>query len=375
MSASVVEVSRLASRRGEDEAMAAFEVVVRVRDAFGNPTDPSAHGREGLSAALLGADGGDPKQVCVRRSDESFDVMRLTVEIPRASLQHASLGIKNPKKHSLVSDGAARLRVVSGGELAACLQQPPSGWRWGWACWPQGGALDALTAAWVEELFLDGFANGANPFFFSCRVVRVEAFADDKLAFRNGFNSFLNRVPRNPPAMTPSAARSAVLARLDEHVHKHGYFFLNSQGASVRVVAAWHGFSTADGVEGVRLGGLRDLRTRDGGFFGAGIYAALQSSYGGFYADVLPSITTGGGELLSDVRVVALCYGAMGCAYPLTREGDYGAPLDPRGTSNFFGLRTGVALMGGGFDSHVTTVSPRWGYQAAPEGEITGGGG
>jgi hypothetical protein len=68
--------------------------------------------------------------------------------------------------------------------------------------------------------------------------------------------------------------------------------FSNTSGVSVPIAPVRRGFSSAEAVLGVPSVGFKDLRTRDNGFFGAGLYATFQPSYAREYTQELQSGST-----------------------------------------------------------------------------------
>lgn len=157
-----------------------------------------------------------------------------------------------------------------------------------------------------------------------------------------------------------------VLDRLKGHIIRKGFTFRSNLGADNPVALVWHGFSNALSVGSVRAAGLKDLRSCDAGFFGAGIYAALEALYARCYAEKLPLVRTSDGTELQDVRVVALCFGAVGSAYPVTRAADYPQPDAMQSCSRLLGKALQV-----GYDSHFAAVGRH--FQAASEREIASG--
>jgi len=152
----------------------------------------------------------------------------------------------------------------------------------------------------------------------------------------------------------PTPEKEAVLKRFSDRYQRV------SPNDKIKVVLTWVGISTTN-VEIVCDTGLSDLRIKDKGFFGAGIYSTLQANYAMMYAegqttkDVVPANTNGEHCLL-------LCWVAVGNVYPISRDIDY-----ERGDhfSRFFHLRNGLALSPG-FDSHCACVyADKKHYQAA----------
>ncbi len=141
------------------------------------------------------------------------------------------------------------------------------------------------------------------------------------------------------------------------------------------VVYAFHGCSP-DVAMAIARTGAADLRGTDGGYFGAGIYTALQAQYAAGYASGLltgqPVSATPDG-----CYALLLCLVAVGNVYPVTRQHDYPAgsrvsvfhcsyPEGSAITSQFD--RKDKALKAG-FDGHIVAISEKRNYEAAMPGD------
>ena len=81
---------------------------------------------------------------------------------------------------------------------------------------------------------------------------------------------------------------------------------------------AWHGTSS-EKLQSVINSGFANLRSTDGGFFGAGCYFAQEAAYACRYSRFSPPTDDG-------TWLVILCILGVGCAYPLTPDIDYPNP-------------------------------------------------
>jgi serine/threonine protein kinase/Leucine-rich repeat (LRR) protein len=129
-----------------------------------------------------------------------------------------------------------------------------------------------------------------------------------------------------PPTTAAAKAASAVLDTFAAKAAPHLQTFLNdptdgSNGGLSRIVFAWHGTSE-NRLDAVCRDGLRILRGRDGGFFGSGVYLAMEADYARRYA----------GETLSDdeqqpsTLILYAC--SISQTYPVTLEADYRPPTE-----------------------------------------------
>lgn len=123
-----------------------------------------------------------------------------------------------------------------------------------------------------------------------------------------------------------------------------------SQNEKIKLIQTLIGFS-ANHVDAVCSTGPADLRKRDKGYFGAGIYSTLQSKYAVQYCS----------ESKDGEFCVLLCWIAVGNVYPICREQDY---QRGGGTSKFWDNDNGIALKPC-FDSHCVCVSEKRKMQAA----------
>jgi len=116
--------------------------------------------------------------------------------------------------------------------------------------------------------------------------------------------------------------------------------------------------------------GAADLRSTDGGYFGAGIYTTLQAQYAAAYASGI--LTGASAPVTSDgCYAVLLCLAAVSNVYPVTRTNDYpeGSRLSvfhckyPEGSG-----RKDKALKAG-FDGHMVAISEDRAFEAAMPGD------
>eukprot|EP01124_Arcella_intermedia_P026831 TRINITY_DN5140_c0_g1_i3.p1 TRINITY_DN5140_c0_g1~~TRINITY_DN5140_c0_g1_i3.p1 ORF type:complete len:688 (+),score=121.89 TRINITY_DN5140_c0_g1_i3:350-2413(+) len=157
--------------------------------------------------------------------------------------------------------------------------------------------------------------------------------------------------------VSDSLERQSTYNRLDLITEKHLTF------GKAKVLKSWIGASPQI-IQKISGTGPADLRIRDCGYFGAGIYSTPQARYAALYAtgDITgqPTDTTDNGE-----SALILCWNVVGNVYPVTRRHDYNDKKDPN-FSDFFDESNGKALKPG-FDAHFVTVSASCNYQAVPD--------
>jgi serine/threonine protein kinase len=158
--------------------------------------------------------------------------------------------------------------------------------------------------------------------------------------------------------LTTGAAKAA-LAVLDTFVAKaapHLQDLLNApvvdgnSGLS-RIVFAWFG-ATENRLDAVCRDGLRALRARDDGFFGNGVYLAMEADYARRYA-----LSERVNDHLQTPATLILYACSISQVYPITLEADYRPPTcdmgrDDCGMSRFHGERPLEAK----FDAHFVPV-------------------
>ena len=99
---------------------------------------------------------------------------------------------------------------------------------------------------------------------------------------------------------------------------------------------AWHGTSSTT-LPLVLQAGFANLRSTDGGFFGAGCYFAQEAEYACRYSQY--SAPNADGEW-----PVILCCLAVGCVYPVTPDVDYPPRADGHLFSKFYAPPSEPAL-------------------------------
>jgi serine/threonine protein kinase len=132
-----------------------------------------------------------------------------------------------------------------------------------------------------------------------------------------------------PPTTAAAKAASAVLdifaAKAAPHLQAlvKDPFNGGNNGLS-RIVFAWHG-APEDRLDAFCRDGLRIIRGRDGGYFGDGVYLAMEADFARRYA----------GETMRDdeqQRTTLILYAcSVSQAYPVTLEADYRTPTADRG--------------------------------------------
>ena len=114
-----------------------------------------------------------------------------------------------------------------------------------------------------------------------------------------------------------------ILDLLKAHFEHHGdgHIFCNT-------AAMFHGCSLKAALAITRTGAA-DLRTTDGGFFGAGIYTTPFPEYAATYS------TTGSDDAGQRERCMVFAKVAVANTYPITRMTDYNHPEAPNAVSKF----------------------------------------
>jgi len=158
--------------------------------------------------------------------------------------------------------------------------------------------------------------------------------------------------------------RQSVMNRFNSACHPK----VEDQGKA-KLIRTWIGCSISV-INALCDTGPANLRIRDKGYFGGGIYSTPQASYAVLYStgeidNPVPSQTNKDEEY-----AVLLCWNVVGNLYPVTRKHDY---VETKSFSNFYDESNGK-LLRPGFDAHFVTVSKQCGYQAvhglAKEGNI-----
>jgi hypothetical protein len=191
-----------------------------------------------------------------------------------------------------------------------------------------------------------------NPSFRISRVSRVSVDKSREEAFCSMINRECSSRQANPklrPSNFTDAASVAGLKALTQCFETNS----NGEGSSCNVVFAWHG-PPPEHVESVCRDNPRSFRTTDGGFFGAGLYFALELDYAARYAMMRPPSPSGEyGVILFAVMVSS--------AYVVTPARDYPAddPQQPTrsGFSRFYNPdpQSSISLMPG-YSSHFVPV-------------------
>jgi hypothetical protein len=150
------------------------------------------------------------------------------------------------------------------------------------------------------------------------KISRVSRVAVDK-SREEAFCSMINREgssrQANPKLRPSNFTDTASVAALTEALTKCFETNVHGEYASCNVVFAWHG-PPPEHVESVCRDNPRSFRTTDGGFFGAGLYFALELDYAARFAMMRPPSPSGEyGVILFAVMVSS--------AYVLTLARDY----------------------------------------------------
>jgi hypothetical protein len=143
-----------------------------------------------------------------------------------------------------------------------------------------------------------------------------------------------------PPTTAAAKAALAVLDIFSEKAAPHLRTLANAptedgNGGLSRIVFAWFGTS-ADRLDPVCRDGLRALRVRDDGFFGNGVYLAMEADYARRYVPA-ESVTDDDQQ----PATLILCACSISQTYPVTLEADYRPPTvdmgrDDCGYSRFY---------------------------------------
>jgi len=178
------------------------------------------------------------------------------------------------------------LRRWSAESMKALLQQKPWHPAWGPLEWvqtpPDAQSGLSFRRAVVEKWELGWFGDVVAPMLqkaTTMRVTRVEAVAEAEL--RAAFDQKVDDLERvlssglGPPNIT-DPEKLATLARLKRQAQAAGM-------GQVKVFVAFHGCKMAN-VDSICRLGPKNLRTTDGGFFGANTYAVLQPDYAAGYS-------------------------------------------------------------------------------------------
>jgi hypothetical protein len=162
----------------------------------------------------------------------------------------------------------------------------------------------------------------------------------------------------SPSSSRAAKAASAVLDTFAAKAAPHLQALANDPTDSgnygqARVVFAWHGTS-ANRLDAVCREGLRVLRERDSGFFGDGVYLAMEADYARRYA----------GKTIRDdeqQRATLILYAcSISQAYPVTLEADYRYPAEdqPRDDCGYSRFYDGTASkpLEAKYDAHFVPV-------------------
>eukprot|EP01012_Entosiphon_sulcatum_P018491 TRINITY_DN2321_c0_g1_i1.p1 TRINITY_DN2321_c0_g1~~TRINITY_DN2321_c0_g1_i1.p1 ORF type:complete len:421 (-),score=62.02 TRINITY_DN2321_c0_g1_i1:154-1416(-) len=96
--------------------------------------------------------------------------------------------------------------------------------------------------------------------------------------------------------------------------------------STVHVVPTWFGCNSFDTAKSIsRSGFIHNERQTDDGYFGHGIYSALEPHYAAYYATK---------DSASGKQVVFLCAAAFGAAYPVTGRDYRGSPYEVKSRFN-----------------------------------------
>jgi serine/threonine protein kinase/Leucine-rich repeat (LRR) protein len=162
-----------------------------------------------------------------------------------------------------------------------------------------------------------------------------------------------------PPTTAAAKAALAVLDTFAAKAAPHLQTLTNAptadgNGGPSRIVFAWFG-TPEERLNATCSDGLRALRTRDGGFFGDGVYLAMEADYARRY--ILAEGVTND-EQQPATLILYAC--SISQAYPVTLEADYRYPADDRhrddfGMSRFYDGKGGRPLEAK-YDAHFVPV-------------------
>jgi serine/threonine protein kinase/Leucine-rich repeat (LRR) protein len=155
----------------------------------------------------------------------------------------------------------------------------------------------------------------------------------------------------SPPSSTAAKAARAVLDAFAATTAPHLQPLVNasangSNDGRSQIVFAWHGTPETN-IDAVCRDGLRRLPSRDHGFFGIGVYLAMEAAYARPYARATSD---------QDPATLILYACSVSQVYPVTVEADYRTPTedlsrDDFGMSRFYGKPLEAK-----FDAHFVPV-------------------
>jgi serine/threonine protein kinase/Leucine-rich repeat (LRR) protein len=154
-----------------------------------------------------------------------------------------------------------------------------------------------------------------------------------------------------PPSSTAAKAASAMLKSFAATAAPHLQSLVNapandSNDGLSRIVFAWHGTHETN-IDAVCRDGLRPLQSTDGGFFGIGVYLAMEAEYARQYA-----------RATSDQHPATLILYACSVSqvYPVTVEADYRTATEDLGRDDFGMSRFYGKPIKAKFDAHFIPV-------------------
>ena len=153
---------------------------------------------------------------------------------------------------------------------------------------------------------------------------------------------------------TDIAAKIGAIDRLASHVvrREHG----------VKELLGWIGIA-GDKVPSVIESGLTPVGSTDSGYFGTGVYTAMQAEYACMYAlnEFSPTCAP---AARGTTATVLLCWVVVGNVYPITRGADYDVGA---WHAKYFVPGTGSLGTRSGFTAHHAAVSKGLKYQVPPD--------
>ena len=139
-----------------------------------------------------------------------------------------------------------------------------------------------------------------------------------------------------------------------------------TRDGGVKEFLAWVGVS-ASAVPEIVANGMTAVGETDPGFYGGGVYVAVQPEYACEYA---VGIFSKAGPVAKGTEcVVLLCWVVVGNVYPITRLTDYADPGDDSSYSKFYSPSMGSFAVKPGFTAHHAAVSAAYGFQVP--GDVT----
>jgi hypothetical protein len=127
------------------------------------------------------------------------------------------------------------------------------------------------------------------------------------------------------PGTIHDAAKCELMDSLERHCRSD--LFTRCRLRKAKFVLSWHGVKSDNAAKSIADTGLANLKETDAGYFGSGLYTALEAAYACKYASGYPNVVQKNDR---GCWAVLLCMGVLGNTYPITAcSDDYSGPLPP----------------------------------------------